>query len=59
MSQVANAPLKVSIRRTAFTGIALALAPFVAVFSIASVMAPVAEARMVVCHRAGNSVMCY
>jgi len=59
MSQEAIAPVKSSLARNACTGIALALAPFFAVITIASVMAPAAEARMVVCHRAGNSVMCY
>jgi len=43
--------------RTAATGIALALAPLVAVIGIASVLAPAADAR-IVCQPIGNAVVC-
>ena len=58
MTTVSNAPGTASLARTAATGIALALAPLVAVIGIASVLAPAAEAR-VVCYPIGNNVVCY
>ena len=57
MTKVFNAPGTASMARTAATGIALALAPLVAVIGIASVLAPAADAR-IVCQPIGNAVVC-